>query len=32
LIQALPFLGFDNPGILPSEGYISLYTLAEYFV
>ena len=29
LVEALPFLGFDIPGILPAEGYISLYTLVE---
>ena len=29
LVEALPFLGFDIPGILPGEGYIGLCTLAE---
>ena len=29
LVEALPFLGFDIPGILPGEGYIGLYMLAE---
>ena len=31
LVEALLFLGFDIPGILPGESYISLYTLAELF-
>ena len=29
LVEALPFLGFNIPGILPGEGYISLCMLAE---
>ena len=29
LVEALPLLGFDIPGILPSESYISLCALAE---
>ena len=29
LVEALPFLGFDIPGILPGESYISLCALAE---
>ena len=29
LVKALPFLGFDIPGILPGESYIGLCTLAE---
>ena len=29
LVEALPFLGFDIPGILPGEGYIGLCTLAK---
>ena len=29
LVEALPFLGFDILGILPSESYIGLYALAE---
>ena len=29
LVEALPFLGFDIPGILPGESYIGLYALAE---
>ena len=29
LVEALPFLGFDIPYILPGEGYIGLCTLAK---
>ena len=29
LVEALPFLGFNIPGILPGESYISLCALAE---
>ena len=29
LVEDLPFLGFDIPGILPGESYIGLYELAE---
>ena len=30
LVEALPFLGFDIPGILPCESYIDLHALVEY--
>ena len=29
LLETLPFLGFDIPGILPGESYIGLIALAE---
>ena len=29
LVEALPLLGFDIPGILPGESYIGLYALVE---
>ena len=32
LVEALPFLGFDIPGILPGESYIGLCALAKYVV
>ena len=29
LVEALPFLGFDIPGIVPGESYIGLCALAQ---
>ena len=31
-VEALPFLGFDIPSILPGESYIGLCALAKYVV